>query len=182
MPFGASKLGHLPDAGLVGPDAAADGQRRGVDPDAVAAFDRTGSLDAAEDGHAHAAIGSLVQAGLGTPQRLAHGEDDGAVVGHQRRIMREDGIGEPVIRRRSAIRSRRPKPRRGRRRPRAGGAREPGRIPARSATRRIRRGAWRLSPSASARVATGAAMDCAPYCRCRLDVHRRFLRTVRNSQ
>ena len=154
MPFGARSVGHLADARLVGPDAAPMAS--------VVASTQTqsppstvpGRLDAAEDGHAHAAIGLLVQAGLGTPQRLAHGEDDGAVVGRQRRIVREDGIGKPVIL------VGQPFDLRARSRDEVGeglmlaARREPGRSPARSAIRQASHGAWRLSPSASARAAT----------------------------
>ena len=57
-----------------------------------------GCVDAAEDRNAHAAVGFLVHAGLRTAQRLAHGQDDRAVIGHQGRVMREDGIGKAVIR------------------------------------------------------------------------------------
>ena len=42
-------------------------------------------------------VGGLVQRRLGPAQRLAHRQDDRAMIGHQRRIMGEDGIGEPVI-------------------------------------------------------------------------------------
>ena len=98
MPCGASRSAIWLDAGLVGADAAADRQRRAVDPDAVAALDRARRLDPAEDRDADAAVGRFVQRRLGTPQRLAHRQDDRAVVGHQRRIVGEDGIGEPVVR------------------------------------------------------------------------------------
>ena len=97
MPLGASSaaIWRMPASLVL--NAAADGQRLRVDPDAVAALDRAWRLDAAEDWHAHAAIGFFVQAGLRTPERLAHGKDDRAVIGHQRRVVREDGIGKPVV-------------------------------------------------------------------------------------
>ena len=58
---GPSISASCSDAGLVGPDAAPDGQRLGVDPDAIAALDRARRLDAAEDRNAHACVGGLMQ-------------------------------------------------------------------------------------------------------------------------
>ena len=96
--MGRQQRRQLADARLVGPDAAADRQGLRVDPDAVAALHRARILDAAEDRDAHACIGQFVKGRFRPPQRLAHGEDDRAMVGHQRGVVREDGIGKPVIR------------------------------------------------------------------------------------
>ena len=77
--FGADPL---VDAFLVGAHAAADDQRPGVEPDAVAAFHGAFALDAAEDGNLALGIGLFVQGGLGDAQRLAHAQQDRAVVGY----------------------------------------------------------------------------------------------------
>ena len=77
------QVGNLLNARLVGAHAAADGERRAVHPDAVAALHLSRRLDPAEDGHAEAAIGGLVQRRFGVAQRLAHGQDDGAMIRHQ---------------------------------------------------------------------------------------------------
>ncbi len=87
----------LLNALLVGPHAAPDGQRRPVNPDAVAALDGAGRFDPAEDRDAEPAVGGFMEGRLRAPQRLAHGEDQRAVVGHQRGVVRENGIGETVV-------------------------------------------------------------------------------------
>ena len=87
----------LLDAVLVRAHAAADGERLRVDPDAVATFDGSGVFDPAEDRHAHAPVGGLVQRRFGSTQRLSHGKDDSAMVGHQRRIMGKYRIGQSIL-------------------------------------------------------------------------------------
>ena len=153
MPMRREKIGHLLDAGLVGAHAAADGERRCVDPDAVAALDLCpaprcgrGSGCRAADRRPRAAPAPGARSALPMDRMI------GAVVGHQRRIMREDRIGQPVVGVRQPFDlGARSGDEVGEARVLRGGARRH-RSPAHSAIRADRRGAWRSRPSASARA------------------------------
>ncbi len=82
----AERFDHRPeliDAGLVGPEAPTDGDRRRIDPQEVAALDRARRLDAPEDVDGVVAVEGLVQLDFGLAQRLAGTQQDGAATHHE---------------------------------------------------------------------------------------------------
>jgi hypothetical protein len=78
--------------------ATTDRQRGRVDPDAVAALDATRRFDPPEDRNACSLVGHLVQVRFSHSARLAHPENDRALVGDKRGVMGKHGIGESVTR------------------------------------------------------------------------------------
>jgi len=87
---------QLLDARLIGPHATADRQCFVIDPHAIAALDRSGRNDLAQDRNAGGLIGGCVQGGFGHAAGLAHAQDDRAMVGHQGGIMGEHRVGKSV--------------------------------------------------------------------------------------
>ncbi len=90
----------LIDAALVRAKAPTDCRRRRIEPAAVAVLDDAWGFDAAEKRN-HPFVEGSMEIGLCSLERLARPEDDHTLWKHERRVVRERGIGEAagVVRR-----------------------------------------------------------------------------------